>query len=99
MNLNQRREFTSSVLPDGKTSICSDGRTVWVNKSSCLARFCPISHEYEAVQAEDSPDGAGYREITVLHDTPDLSHWKDFVTGVKKRWGFEIGPEHTPLYL
>lgn len=102
MDTKPRRAFSSTILPDGKSDICSDGRTVWVNRGVCLARFCPVSHEYAAVVAEESSDGSGYREITIPHGTTDLPialHWKDFVTGVKNRWGFEIGPEHNPLYV
>lgn len=100
MTLQSRREFASTVMPDGKTDVSSDGRTVWVNRGVCLARFCPVSHEYAAIGAEESSDGLSYSEITVPHlqQGPFLPQWEDFLAGVKNRWGIEIGPEHNPLY-
>jgi len=101
MALQPRREFTSSIMPDGKSEVSSDGRTVWVNSGICLARFCPISREYAAVGADESSDGLSYEEITIKHPEggPFDTHWAEFVAGVKNRWGIEIGPEHNPLYV
>lgn len=92
-----RREFASSVLPDGETDVCSDGRTVWVNRRGlCLARFCPISYEYAGVTPKDSVDGLSYVADMKYHLHKPFA-WVDFLDGVKKRWGIEIGPEHKPL--
>jgi hypothetical protein len=102
MDPSPRREFTSTTTPDGKSEISSDGRTIWVNKGICVARFCPLSHEYAAVEARGSSNGLGYRELLVPHNNTDLpmaTQWVDFVVGVKNRWGIEIGPEHNPLYV
>jgi hypothetical protein len=102
MTSQPKRELISTSVPDGKSEVSSDGRTVWVNKEMCLARFCLLSHEYGAVRAEDSANGFEYRELTVPHNTTALQivdHWGNFVVGVKLRWGVEIGPEHTPLYV
>lgn len=101
MDTKQRRETSYTILRDGITDISSDGRTVLVNRWMCLARFCPISHEYVAVSSNESFDGAEYSEITVPHPRqgPFLPQWEDFLLGVKNRWGIEIGPEHKPLYI
>ena len=94
----QRREFYSTLMQDVGIEVSSDGRTVWVNKDVCLARFCPISHEYTAVVT----DGVAYQEGTIPHNIPDMliaAHWDNFVIGVKKRWGVKITNEHRPLYV
>jgi hypothetical protein len=100
MDLQKRREFTSTIGADGKSEVASDGRTVWINRGICLARFCPISHGYASVRADESSDGLSYEEITIKH--PELLpsvHWEEFLAGVKNRWGIEIGTEHKPLYI
>lgn len=100
MNTNERRDYLSTQLPDGKTDVSSDGRTVWVNRGTCIARFCPLSHEYVSVTVEDSSDGTAYPEMTIRNDSGSIkSHWEYFVRTVKGRWGIEITPEHTPLYV
>ena len=101
MDLQKRREFTSTIGADGKSEVASDGRTVWINRGICLARFCPVSHEYAAVGVGDSSDGLSYEETTVKHPEggPFDTHWAEFLVGVKNRWGIEIGPEHNPLYI
>lgn len=99
MDTSKRREYASTLLPDGESDVSSDGRTVWINRGVCLARFCPVSHEYSAVPAE-SADGVEYPEKVVQNDGgPFRGHWDLFVLEVKNRWGIEISPEHCPLYV
>ena len=100
MNTSKRREFASTLLPDGVSDVSSDGRTVWINRGVCLARFCPVSHEYAAVSSDESSDGVEYPGTMVQNDGgPFKKHWDRFVLEVKNRWGIEISPEHSPLYV
>lgn len=97
MALKERREYLSTATPDGKFEVASDGRTVWINGGICLARFCPISHEFLSV----SSDQGNHPELTIRHSDEKSfsSYWDAFVAGVKTRWEIEVGSEHKPLYV
>lgn len=101
MKPQSRLEYKSTVSPDGLSEVASDGRTVWINRGECLARFCPISREYSAVDAKDSTTGVAYGVETHRHPEsgPTEADWAIFVSTVKRRWGIEVSEEHTPLYI
>jgi hypothetical protein len=37
--------------------VSSDGRTVWVNKEYCVARFCPVSMDFSPEEYKQSCHG------------------------------------------
>jgi len=101
MDWMSRRKLIRTILPDDCGDISSDGRTVWINKGVCIARFCPESREYVPVSRDDSRTGLEYEGGMRPHpqEGATLEDWLDFVNGVKGRWGIVIGQEHTPLYI
>ena len=77
----------------GTTNIDSDGRTVWINRNcQCLARFCPVSREYNM----------HWRKPQVIRHRgaePTLDDWESFVAVIDESFEIKIGPEHRPFYI
>jgi hypothetical protein len=101
MDLKSRRKLRKTTLPESMGEVFSDGRTVWVNLDFCVARFCPVSREYAAVDSEGNINLSAHPEASISHPEtgPTTNDWIDFVNEVNSRWGIVIDQEHTPLYI
>lgn len=78
---------------DAMTEVASDGRTVWVNlDNQCVARFCPVSHEY--MQSITDVE-------TRRHETagPSVDDWESFKHGVDHRFHVTVTDVHQPKKL
>ena len=86
---------TTTVSADG-SEIISDGRTVWVNRPLCLARFGPICREF-FVGGLLRGDGES-PPVVVQHavDGPTLADWEAFVESVKTLFGIDVSDKHKP---
>lgn len=94
MFLSSMRERVSDEFEhEGQfMEVASDGRTVWVNNPLCVARFCPISREFQptvdqlwCIQHEDKK--------------PTAEDWDHFVEHVKSLFGVTIDQKHRPSYI
>ena len=93
LRVNQEpEEAMKEEYIEGK-QVMSDGRTVWVNDTICLARFCGTSYEIaNGVEELDIYEGgAGGRT------TP--TDWTKFKILVKKAHGILVPDEHKPNHL
>ena len=76
-----------------QTEVTSDGRTVWVNdRQQCVARFCPISHEY--MISMRNTETRKHAE-----DGPSFDDWESFRHGVEHRFNIVVDPKHAPIDL
>jgi len=74
------------------TEVSSNGHTVWVNAPLCVARFCPVSREFQPTMEQfwcvEHPDM-----------TPSMQDWQDFVSRVQSLFGVAVAEHHRPIYL
>jgi hypothetical protein len=72
--------------------VASNGRTVWVNNPACVARFCPVSREFQPTAEQ---------LWCINHDDakPTMNDWQHFVDHVKSAFGVAIDAKHLPTYL
>jgi len=73
--------------------VTSDGRTVWINTSICVARFGPNGYEVGDLAARFTRKGSSFDGQTTASD------WTSFVAHVKKTLGVTVEETHRPTRL
>jgi hypothetical protein len=71
----------------------TDGRTVWLNAPTCVARFCPISAEIFA---------GATTEVRAVRGTDALTQratWLWFSARVSELFGVSLGNKHAPEWM
>lgn len=83
----------TTVSADG-SEIRSNGRTVWVNRPFCLARFGPICREFfvGGLLNGESP----YVVVKHAVDGPTLADWRAFVVSTMNLFGIDVSDKHKP---
>jgi len=83
------------VSPPQKTippyEIHTDGRTVWVNNPTCVARFCRLSYEFVNF---DKLECVGF-----VAKGSTIEDWRTFVLAVFTRFGIAIPDKFMPSYV
>jgi hypothetical protein len=74
-----------------KYEVLTDGKTVWVNNPTCVARFCKVSYEYA--------DSFGFNTVAFVGTHRLAYDWAHFVILVKERFGIQIEDKYRPAYV
>jgi hypothetical protein len=82
------------MTPGGSVEIMGDGSTVWVNRITCIGRFCPLSFEvYTPIQSFDRV------YLAVSGNETHLPDWRRFQALMLQHYGVTVSDHHMPLFI
>jgi hypothetical protein len=91
-SIKSKRARKPSKKAAPKYEVLTDGKTVWVNNPTCVARFCKASYEYAGTCG-------GYHTVAFVGTHRLAYDWAHFVILVKERFGIQIEDKYRPAYV